>query len=333
MLHEIVLIIIYLLKLSQFPCRQEVKTKAKRWMIMLTTFSFVSCGQHVATFVAVLVLSLLQTENISTINFFALLYILRILNDKLCMSLPNSILEFTNMRSALVRIEMFLQHCDKLHFQLDPKSSSQLKTKTFGIQSKIVSKDNSDLSNLELHQRKSPSLHLNKVSCKLPTQDQHIDHSQSNFKEILTDITIQRDTPGLVLICGPVGSGKTSLLATILGGELELTNGSVKCEGTLAYVSDTPWVFPGTVRENILFHLPYNEKLYHEVIRACQLERDLNSFPSKDFARIGEHGGTLSGGQRTRIALARAIYSQTDIYLLDDPLSSLDAKVAENIFR
>ena len=174
---------------------------------------------------------------------------------------------------------------------------------------------------------------MNEVSCKLPTQDIHIAHSQSNFTEILTKITIQRDTPGLVLICGPVGSGKTSLLATILGGELEVTNGSVKYEGTLAYVSDTPWVFPGTVRENILFHLPYNEKLYLEVIRACQLERDLNSFPNKDLACIGEHGGTISGGQRTRIALARAIYSQADIYLLDDPLSSLDAKVAGNIFR
>ena len=255
------------------------------------------------------------------------------MNDKLCMSLPNSILEFTNIRSALVRMEMFLQQRDKFTFELDPKSSPQLETKTFHIQSKIVRKENSDLSNIELPQRKSPSLYLNKVSCKLPTEDLHIAHSQSNFMEILTDITIQRDTPGLVLICGPVGSGKTSLLATVLGGELELTNGSVKCAGTLAYVSDTPWVFPGTVRENILFHLPYNEKLYHEVIRACQLERDLNSFPSKDLARIGEHGGTLSGGQRTRIALARATYSQADIYLLDDPLSSLDAKVAGNIFR
>ena len=300
---------------------------------MLTTFSFVSCGQHVATFIAVLVLSLSQTENISTINFFALLYILRILNDKLCMAFPNSILEFTNMRSALVRMEIFLQQRDKLHFELDPESSPQLETKTFGIPSKIVSKENCDLSSRELYQRKTPSLYLNKVCCKLPTQDLQTAHSQTNFKEMLTDITIQRDTPGLVLICGPVGSGKTSLLATILGGELELTIGSVKCTGTLAYVSDTPWVFPGTIHENILFHLPYNEKLYREVIRACRLERDLNSFPSKDLARIGEHGGTLSGGQRTRIALARAIYSQADIYLLDDPLSSLDAKVAENIFR
>ncbi|CAB3987603.1 multidrug resistance-associated 4-like, partial [Paramuricea clavata] len=137
----------------------------------------------------------------------------------------------------------------------------------------------------------------------------------------------------LTRICGPVGSGKSSLLSTVLGGELLVTNGFVKYSGTLAYVSDTPWVFSGTIRENILFGLPYNEKLYAEVITACQLEKDFKTFPQNDLALIGEHGATVSGGQRTRIALARATYSQADIYLLDDPLSSLDVNVAENVFR
>ena len=317
-----------------------MKKKATRWIVTLMTYSFLSCGQHVGTFVAVLVLSLKRTENISNINFFALLFILQVLNEKLCYVLPSAALEFTNIRSGLARMELFLQQHDTLHFEQNPRRPLQLdittqakQSNSFGIEtSKSTRRENNDQSNFELHQHKSPNLYLNEVSCKLPTQDPHVIH-QSSFTEILTDITIHRDTPGLMLICGPVGSGKTSLLAAILGGELELTNGSVKYAGTLAYVSDTPWVFPGTVRDNILFCLPYNEKLYHEVIRVCQLERDLNSFPNKDLARIGEHGGTLSGGQRTRIALARAVYSQADIYLLDDPLSSLDAKVSENIFR
>ena len=221
-----------------------------------------------------------------------------------------TVLGFTNIGSALVRIELFLQQHDTSQNRSGLKSSLQLSsgTKTKAKQSnsssikspKSTSRKNNDQSNLEIHQRKSSNLYLNEVSCKLPAQDPHL-NSQSNFMEILTGVTIQRDTPGLVLICGPIGSGKTSLLATILGGELELTNGSVEYAGTVAYVSDTPWVFSGTVRENILFYLPYNEKLYHEVIRACQLERDINSFPNRDLARIGEHGGTLSGGQRTRL--------------------------------
>ena len=185
---------------------------------------------------------------------------------------------------------------------------------------------------MSYEKRDPPYLNLHEVTCKLPSPVKR-QSSENNSTEILDDVTFNVTTPGLVLVCGPVGSGKSSLLATILGGELIVTNGSVKYSGTLAYVSDIPWVFPGTIRENILFGLPYNEKLYAEIIRACQLERDFKKFPQMDLALIGEHGATLSGGQRTRIALARAVYSQADIYLLDDPLSSLDAQVAENVFR
>ena len=297
---------------------------------MLSTYSFISCGQHIASFITVLVLALTQLQNIPNMNFFALMFLLRGINERLCLSFPNVIRNFTDVRSALTRMELFLLQNDELDIEYDSKKcpsieKSKLKRKQFN-------KPQNDEVPAESSQHQSPNLYLNKVSVKLLAGDSHLT-SESNFTELLTDITIQRDTPGLVLICGHVGSGKTTLLATILGGELDITNGSVNYSGTLAYVSENPWVFSGTVRENILFYLPYNEKLYHEVIRACQLDRDLKTFPDKDLARIGEHGGTLSGGQRTRIALARAVYSQADIYLLDDPLSSLDAKVAENIFR
>lgn len=103
--------------------------------------------------------------------------------------------------------------------------------------------------------------------------------------------------------------------------------------GKIAYVSDKPWVFPSTIRENILFGLPYNEHWYIQTVKACQLEKDFKAFPRQDLSLIGENGASVSGGQRTRIALARAVYSQADIYLLDDPLSSLDAKVAKNVFE
>ena len=135
-----------------------------------------------------------------------------------------------------------------------------------------------------------------------------------------------------MLICGGVGSGKSSLLESILG-ELLVTDGVVNYSRKLAYVSDAPWVFPGTIRENILFGLSYNESKYNKIVKACQLEKDFANFPEHDLTRIGEHSATVSGGQRTRIGLARAVYSEAHIYLLDDPLSSLDINVAENVFR
>ena len=301
---------------------------------MLLTYSFIACGQNVGTFITVLLLAFTQKESISNTNFFAMMFILRELSEKLCLSFPNVIRNITDMRSALVRMESFLQHDDSLNFgQFKNKSNLEAgKSSSAQTLRKNESPDIHEVLNKVHENKQLPHLDLKQVSCKLPARDFHLSR-KSNFTEILTDITIKRDSPGLVLICGPVGSGKTLLLATVLGGELEITKGLVKYATTLAYVSDNPWVFPGTIRENILFYLPYNEKFYHEVIKVCQLEKDLNSLPNKDLACIGEHGATLSGGQRTRISLARAVYSQADIYLLDDPLSSLDAKVAEKIFR
>ena len=267
------------------------------------------------------------------------------MSEKLCISLATVVRNSTDVRSALVRIELFLLQDGNLNLEQNQKSSVPFQTRTYSVQgnkSKTTEtlKSSTKVSSLDLpkvsfepYQTKlAHHLHLNDVSCILPTQNSRFS-PMSKCVKILTGITIQRDTPGLVLICGPVGSGKSSLLATILGGELMLTNGSVKYTGTLAYVSDTPWIFPGTVCENILFYLPYNEKLYKEVIRACELEKDFKSFTKKDLTRIGHHSATLSGGQKTRIALARAAYSQAGIYLLDDPLISLDGKVAENVFR
>ncbi|CAB3981098.1 multidrug resistance-associated 9 isoform X1, partial [Paramuricea clavata] len=177
----------------------------------------------------------------------------------------------------------------------------------------------------------SPYVWLDNVSSKLPTSS--LSNLEKNSVSLLKDISLKILSKGFVIVTGSVGSGKSSLLASILNNELRITKGKVKHLGNIAYVSDKPWVFPGTIRENILFGSAYDEKWYLETIKACQLEKDFRRFPVHDLSRIGEHGATLSGGQRTRLALARAVYSRADIYLMDDPLSSLDAKVAENIFR
>lgn len=140
-------------------------------------------------------------------------------------------------------------------------------------------------------------------------------------------------TPGkLVAVIGPVGSGKSSLLHAILK-ELPLLSGTVEVSGIISYASQEPWLFSGTVRQNILFGRPMNKERYKTVIHKCALAKDFKLFPHGDRTLVGERGISLSGGQRARINLARAVYKKADIYLLDDPLSAVDTHVGKQLFE
>ncbi|XP_045666907.1 ATP-binding cassette sub-family C member 4 isoform X1 [Ursus americanus] len=139
--------------------------------------------------------------------------------------------------------------------------------------------------------------------------------------------------PGeLLAVIGPVGAGKSSLLSAVLG-ELPRSHGLVSVHGRIAYVSQQPWVFSGTVRSNILFGKKYEKERYEKVIKACALKKDLQLLEDGDLTVIGDRGATLSGGQKARVNLARAVYQDADIYLLDDPLSAVDAEVGRHLFE
>ncbi|KAJ8333700.1 hypothetical protein SKAU_G00410190 [Synaphobranchus kaupii] len=133
-------------------------------------------------------------------------------------------------------------------------------------------------------------------------------------------------------ICGKTGSGKTSLLSSILK-QIHQLCGSVTVNGTFAYVSQQAWIFHGTLRDNILMKEEFDQTRYDKVIMACSLHPDLESFPYGDMTEIGERGANLSGGQKQRISLARAVYSNKDIFLLDDPLSAVDTNVGKHIYE
>ncbi|KAM4711155.1 ATP-binding cassette sub-family C member 4-like isoform 3-T3 [Anableps anableps] len=148
----------------------------------------------------------------------------------------------------------------------------------------------------------------------------------------LQNISVTVKPHQLLAIIGPVGGGKSSLLSAILG-ELPHDTGMLTVKGQLAYASQQPWVFPGTIRSNILFGRDLNRKKYERVLRACALKRDLELFPDGDLTLIGDRGATLSGGQKARVNLARAVYQDADIYLLDDPLSAVDAEVGKHLFE
>uniref|UniRef100_A0A8C3ACM5 ATP-binding cassette, sub-family C (CFTR/MRP), member 3 n=1 Tax=Cyclopterus lumpus TaxID=8103 RepID=A0A8C3ACM5_CYCLU len=148
---------------------------------------------------------------------------------------------------------------------------------------------------------------------------------------VLHNINVMVPQGSLLAVVGHVGCGKSSLISALLG-EVEKLEGEVSTRGSVAYVPQQAWIQNATLRDNILFGKPYNEPKYCCVLEACALTPDLEVLPGGDMTEIGEKGINLSGGQRQRVSLARALYSDTDIYLLDDPLSAVDAHVAKHIF-
>ncbi|KAG6547142.1 hypothetical protein Mapa_011394 [Marchantia paleacea] len=146
------------------------------------------------------------------------------------------------------------------------------------------------------------------------------------------DLTLQIPKGSCIAVCGGVGSGKSSLLYCIMG-ELQKLTGSAKLCGRVAYVAQSAWIQTKSVRDNILFGRPMDSKMYAEAIRAAGLETDLAQMPHGDKTEIGERGINMSGGQKQRIQLARAVYSDADVYLLDDPFSAVDAHTASHLFQ
>ncbi|XP_067646367.1 probable multidrug resistance-associated protein lethal(2)03659 [Eurosta solidaginis] len=147
----------------------------------------------------------------------------------------------------------------------------------------------------------------------------------------LNNIELRVKPRTLVAVIGPVGSGKSSLIQAILG-ELPAESGYVHVHGTYSFASQEPWLFTGSVRQNILFGLPMDKHRYRTVVKKCALERDFELLPYGDKTIVGERGASLSGGQKARISLARACYRKADIYLLDDPLSAVDTHVGRHLF-
>ncbi|VDK77147.1 unnamed protein product [Litomosoides sigmodontis] len=158
------------------------------------------------------------------------------------------------------------------------------------------------------------------------------EQSSSDSAVALKNITLNVRKKELLGICGPVGSGKTALLNAIIG-HLSAKDGSLNVSGQAAFVAQTPWILNQTVQNNILFGLPMNTSRYYKAITVCELTKDLETMLAGDQTEIGERGVTISGGQKARISLARALFANCRIYLLDDIFASLDRQVANRIFK
>ncbi|XP_034538656.1 canalicular multispecific organic anion transporter 1 [Notolabrus celidotus] len=148
---------------------------------------------------------------------------------------------------------------------------------------------------------------------------------------LLKNVSLDIKPGRLVAVVGAVGSGKSSLISALLG-EMHSTKGFINIQGSLAFVPQQAWIQNATLKNNILFGSPDEEKRFQDVIEACALAPDLELLPGGILTEIGEKGINLSGGQKQRVSLARAAYSKADIYLLDDPLSAVDSHVGKHLF-
>ncbi|NWZ76045.1 MRP4 protein, partial [Poecile atricapillus] len=179
-----------------------------------------------------------------------------------------------------------------------------------------------------------PQLHDSNENIILHVQDLTCYWDKSLETPALQQISFTVRRGELLAVIGPVGAGKSSLLSAVLG-ELPKDKGLINVTGRIAYVSQQPWVFSGTVRSNILFDKEYEKEKYENVLKVCALKKDLELLANGDLTVIGDRGATLSGGQKARVNLARlvAVYQDADIYLLDDPLSAVDAEVGRHLFE
>jgi ATP-binding cassette, subfamily C (CFTR/MRP), member 4 len=205
----------------------------------------------------------------------------------------------------------------------------------------------SNKSNIKNHMQNCKSdsdivIALKNVNCRWKTVEESAEYKLDKLdplklKEIegkmtLSNISIEIKRGILVGVLGPVGSGKSSLLQVLLQ-ELPISSGEMSIHGKLSYATQEPWIFPGSVRQNITFAAELNKKRYDNVIQACALKKDFETFSDADETFIGERGISLSGGQKARLSLARALYRNSDIYILDDVLSAVDSHVAKHLFE
>ncbi|RPB16599.1 hypothetical protein P167DRAFT_500063 [Morchella conica CCBAS932] len=171
--------------------------------------------------------------------------------------------------------------------------------------------------------QKPPAYNNATLSWSKPGSDE-----DNNFR--LSDMNVECVYGGLTVVAGPVGSGKSSFILGLMG-EMRLLEGSIHLprQSGISYVAQSTWLQNASVKDNILFGSPYDERRYQTTIEACGLSTDLKNLEAGDETEIGERGTTLSGGQKARVSLARAVYSPAQTVFLDDVLSALDAETCK----
>ena len=279
-------------------------------------------GPLIATFFSLVTLAATRTE-LTAYSTFMIVSLISALRTTVTWNIAKPVGILADFAAALARIQEFLEFKNKkTHKYLKDAFGDEIREREISSKTNYSGFDDVNES-VTRSSSKDAALLLKNVACSW---------TGTWNKLTLKWLNLSVENGDLVFITGPVGCGKSSFLYAILK-EISLLSGSVSCHGKIAWVGQQPWVFAGTVRENILFGEKFDPNRYCLTIEACDLNKDFQRFPDGDMTLVGERGTVLSGGQRARVELARAVYSNADIYLLDDPLSAVDAKVGQHIFK
>ncbi|KAB0798601.1 hypothetical protein PPYR_09594 [Photinus pyralis] len=285
-------------KLISLARRYEIKSIRIQFFLKALMYSFETFLPRTSIFISLVVFIALG-YNITGEIVYSVIAIYNVIRPIMTVFFPLSLAACAEVHTSLGRIEEFLRHEEQEQIESEPSM-----------------KPHPSIS------RRS-NIYMKTVCAKW---------SSESVGNTLTNINLEVSGSKLVAVVGPVGSGKSSIFNLILK-ELPVTSGDMQVSGKLSYASQDPWLFAASVRENILFGEPYDEKRYKTVVKSCALESDLAQLPGGDRTVVGERGKSLSGGQKARINLARCLYRRADIYLLDDPLSAVDSKVGKHLFE
>ncbi|XP_075985131.1 ATP-binding cassette subfamily C member 4-like isoform X2 [Anticarsia gemmatalis] len=314
----------------------ELSSLQKSIFIRSTFLGFMLFTERSILFFTILTIAL--TGNmISATTIYPIQQYFSIIQMNVTLVLPLAIAGISEMMVSIERIQQFLMMVERTDEKIMPRtnlaknifnnSKSENSIKSDFVHARKYNRNDSNAPRASVVSVSSSEylMELNKVNASWTG-------STEPSEVTLKNISLRVRKGKLCAIIGPVGSGKTSLLQLLLK-ELPVTSGNLSIKGTLSYACQESWLFAGTVRDNILFGLPYDVDRYKEVCRVSCLQPDFKQFPYGDLSLVGERGVSLSGGQRARINLARAIYREADVYLLDDPLSAVDANVGRLLFE
>ena len=308
----------YLCLLS-FIFREEVDIILKKSAVLSGIAALEYSSAPIAILVSMITL-VLTGQPLTPVNVFMFCSFMGMLRMSICTHLAYGLQETYDAYASLARIEEFLSLNG-----FDQGADSE------ADKSVVIFKRNNRID-LNEENEEIPAIGNVKKSTILQVAGLTKKQTKREDEFILQDIEFTAHSGSLTVITGPVGSGKSTLLSA-LSGELQDSSGTISYDGTLVYVPQLAWLFSGTLRENILFGEPYDEAKYTRIVDACALKEDIQQFPDGDQTIVGEHGEVLSGGQRARVSLARAVYADVDLYLFDDPLSAVDFKVGQQIFE